>query len=143
MFEEDIFADERERLNNEEPKSVRVEGPAEIADRMHVYTSVLKGIADEHHSQNPEKRLVVWAVGHGDNISPFIHKHVRGVPQKERYLKMEKNGGITIEVAKDGTAKTELSGREFVISFDSLQPDPKRERKSQAEIDRILADFRE
>ncbi len=129
MFEEDELKQERQKMG--------AEGPDEIADRINTYLSLLKLISDEHHQSHPGRRLLLWAVSHGDTITPYVKNHVAKLP-KDAFLPVKTNGGITIAITPDGKAKTALSGNSFEVSFDPLKPDLTRRRKSAAELEALL-----
>lgn len=107
-YEEDLKKEEREEMG--------AEGPSEIADRVRYTLSTLSNISKKYHKDNPGRRLVVWAVSHYDSISPYLKKHVHGVSTEDNYLPIEQGGGITIDVGKDGSANTEISGQTFQIN---------------------------
>jgi len=130
MFEEDEFKEEREKIG--------AEGPNEIADRIESYLSIVKLLADEHHRNNPGRKMLIWAVSHGDTITPYVKRHVANLPM-DTYLPVKKNGGLTIEISADGDATTQLSGKEFSVSFDSLDPDTNYKRKSPEELKAFLS----
>jgi len=130
MFEEDEFKKKREELG--------AEGPTEIADRINAYFSMIKLLGDEYHKQNPGRKLLVWAVSHGDTITPYAKQHIADLPL-DAFLPVKKNGGLTIEVSADGNATTQLSGKEFSVSFDPLEPDLSYKRKLPSELKALLS----
>lgn len=109
QFEQDT---EREKR-----KEMGAEGVEEIAARTRSFLRLLVESAKLRH-EGREKRLVVWAVGHYDNISPFVKVDVLGRPATD-YLPINAAAGITLEVSADGKVKTQLSGKDFDVALGS------------------------
>lgn len=105
-YETDKEKVEREKLG--------AEGVEDIAERMRHVIKLLARYGRMLHSRQKDKRLIIWAVSHYDSLSPFIKKNVLGKPATD-YLPIDAGGGITLEVDKEGKAKTELGGQKFDV----------------------------
>ena len=105
-YETDTEKVERERLG--------AEGVEDIAERMRRFIKLFTRYGRMIHSHYKEKRLIVWAVSHYDSLSPFIKVNVLKRPATD-YLPINAGGGITLEIDKDGKAKTELSNQKFDV----------------------------
>ncbi len=91
------------------------EGPEEIAQRVNAFVSKVEQFAQQHHNMNPGRRVIVWAIGHYDNISPYLKKFVLDKPM-DTYLGVDKTAGVSINVHKDGKATSKIKGREFEVT---------------------------
>jgi hypothetical protein len=109
VLEDDTEAKTRARLG--------AEGPNGIARRMNAaLKKMVLGFAATYHKENPGKRLIVWAVGTYDTISPWVKGAVIGHKPAVLWVPAEKKGGIVIEVAPDlRSAKTQLGENSFSI----------------------------
>ncbi len=110
-YEEDTEKETRETMG--------VEGPLDIADRVAKITTLSALAAAEHHSTHPGRRLIFWEIGHYDNLSPFLKKYIAMMDDKtllDSYLAVDKKGGITIKLAADGKATTDLQGQKIDLS---------------------------
>lgn len=105
-YEADIEKSKREELG--------AEGVEDIAKRMSHFLKLLSRYGRMVHSRQKDKRLIVWAVSHYDSLSPFIKANVLKRPATD-YLPINAGGGITLEISKEGKAKTELGGQEFDV----------------------------
>lgn len=105
-YEADKEKAEREKLG--------AEGVEDIAERMGHIIKLLTRYGRMIHSRQKDKRLIIWAVSHYDSLSPFIKKKVLGKPTTD-YLPIDAGGGITLEVDKEGKAKTELGGKKIDV----------------------------
>ncbi len=92
-----------------------VEGPDEIAERVNYTVSLQAQLAKEFHEHNPGQRLIVWAVGSYDSLSPYIKRNVQGVDPAKNYLGMDKSGGIALDIAPDGGISTTIQGKKLPI----------------------------
>jgi hypothetical protein len=100
-FEEDI--EKQYRL------SVFGEGPDEIVDRALNYLNFMKRYSDFFHEKNTNSRLIIWSGTHYDLISPLIKQLVLKLDKKET-VAVDYNGGIAINIDKDGKFLTSIDG---------------------------------
>lgn len=107
-YETDAPEDRAKRLE------LGAEGPEDIADRVNKFVKTIERYAEEYHRLNPGRRVMVWAVGHYDNISPFLKKYVLDKPM-DTYLGVEKNAGVSIGVDAEGIASSTIQGQKFSI----------------------------
>lgn len=107
-FEEDKEKATREKMG--------AEGPGDIADRTAFSVRALARYAEAYHKANPGRRLIIWAATHYDTISPYVKREAFGVSNDEQLL-VDYGGGITIDIDKDGVAKTEIAGKEYPIAL--------------------------
>ncbi len=57
---------------------------------------------------------MIWGATHYDTISPYVKRDLFEVG-KETQLMVDYGGGITIDIDANGTAKTELGGKEYQV----------------------------
>lgn len=95
-----------------------VEGPKEIADRVRDYVGTVANAAKLWHGKHPDRRLIVWAIGHYDNLAPYIKENVTKVGTVGTFMKMDKRGGIVMTTGPDHEqAKTTIQGHEFDVQL--------------------------
>lgn len=111
-FEDDAEKETRERLG--------AEGPDEVADRLKDYLKTLANAMKLYHQLHPNRRMIVWAISHYDTISPFIKRHVAGMPKTD-YLPIDNGAGIVINIKKDQKASAEISGNYYDLSLFSSE----------------------
>jgi len=107
-YEQDIEKAKREELG--------AEGVEDIAERMRRFVKLLARYGRMMHSRQKDRRLIIWAVSHYDSISPFIKGTVLKKPTTD-YLPINAGGGITLEIDKEGKAKTEISDQKFDVKL--------------------------
>lgn len=98
--------------------SLGVEGPNEIADRVSQLVNLSAYIADLTKQGDKDKRVVVFAVGHYDNISPWAKKTLLGINPADGFIPVEKGGGLVIQRKTDGTASTFVGGKEYHLDIE-------------------------
>lgn len=92
-----------------------VEGPDQIADRVHHALLAQARFARGYHQSNPGRRLFIWIVSHYDAISPFIKKYVFGVDPATTYLPIDYGGGITLTIDKSGYLTCTIRDRRYSV----------------------------
>lgn len=92
-----------------------VEGPEEIAERVNYVVSLQTQLAKEYHAKNPGRRLVIWAVGTYDSLSPYFKRYVEGNDPAKRYLGLAKGGGIALDIDPKGAISTTVQGQQFTV----------------------------
>ena len=112
VFEDDSEKETREKLG--------AEGPTEIADRMGHIMDISSTIADLCQRDDPERRVIVLTLGHYDNISPWIKKHLMGIDPAKGFVPIEKGGGLVVKRAVDKTASTKIGNTTFPVEFEPL-----------------------
>lgn len=100
-FEEDVEKEFRMQVFGE--------GPDEIVDRAINYLTVIKRYSDYFHSVKKNSRLIVWSGTHYDLISPLVKQLVMGL-DKEDYVGVDYNGGISLVIDKYGMFSTFIEG---------------------------------
>jgi len=90
------------------------EGPDEIAERVRHFIATIENFTAQHHTANPGRKVIVWAVGHYDNISPYLKKYVLH-KQMDTYLGVDKNAGISIKIDPNHKATSRIKGQEFKV----------------------------
>lgn len=91
-----------------------VEGPNDIAERIKHFMGILAQTAKEHHTSNPDRRLIIWANSHYDSISPYVKAHVAKLEGNEflnTYCPVDYLAGITITIDKEGKTTTKLGDK--------------------------------
>lgn len=119
-YEADKDKNERERFG--------AEGVEDIAERMRVFVKFLARYGKILNSRQEDKRLIIWAVGHYDSLSPFIKNNILRRSVTEYYLPIETGAGITLEFDKEGRAKTEIGNQKFDVI---LEADKKEKNKDK------------
>ncbi|MDP2860275.1 MAG: hypothetical protein Q8N98_01015, partial [bacterium] len=112
-----------------------VEGPSGIAIRVRrALTNLVQNTVREYHDKDPDALVYVWTVGQYDNITPFVRGYIgqhepyyieQGSDPSMWYLPADKGGGLTLELCEDGTVKTTLGKKEFVVPLLFKKPDEK------------------
>lgn len=100
-FEEDIEKQHRMKVFGE--------GPDEIVDRALNYLTLIKRYSDYFHATNPNSRLIIWSGTHYDLISPLVKQLILKV-DKQEIVDVENNGGIAINIDKEGRFITSIDG---------------------------------
>lgn len=95
----------------------QAEGPQDIANRVKCAINILSKAAQEYHTNNSGRRLIMTVIGHYDCMSPYI-KDVIDMDMGE-YLGIKKLGGIEIDVNVDGLAKAKIQGKEFDLEINN------------------------
>lgn len=108
-YEADTYRTEREAMG--------AEGPEDIAERVRNYAGTLSHAAELWHQNHPGQRLVVFAVSHYDNISPFIKEHVTHQGTTNDYLGIENNGGIAIRARAGSNPTSTIRGHTYNVTF--------------------------
>lgn len=107
-FEDDVERETRVKMG--------VEGPLEIADRVRDYVGTVANAAKLWHEKHPDRRLIVWAVGHYDNLAPYIKENVTKAGTVGTFMKMDKKGGIVLTTGPDHKeATTSIQGQKFTV----------------------------
>jgi cobalamin biosynthesis Mg chelatase CobN len=109
------FEDDSEK---EQRESLGVEGPTEIADRVAQLVNLAAYIADLTKQGDKDKRVVVLAVGHYDNISPWAKKNLLGINPADGFIPVEKGGGLVIQRKTNGSASTLVGGKEYLLDIE-------------------------
>jgi broad specificity phosphatase PhoE len=110
---------------DEEPvRSARIElgieGREEIADRVKETVDGLLGLSKDYLKEFPRDRLVIWVVGHYDNISPFVLRDVIGVKPTEALLPANKGSGIVLHrSAATGQVHTKIGGTNYSVAINT------------------------
>lgn len=105
-FNKDTHKELREELG--------AEGPAEIAERMREFTSVLARFGSMYHKQHEGRKLVIWVVTHGDTLEPYENL-VLGAPHEDIHVGY--NDGIGIAIDGEGEAVSEVGGKSYAVDF--------------------------
>lgn len=100
-------------------ESLGVEGPSEISERMSQLVNLSSHIADMHQQRDSSRRVVVFAVGHYDNISPWAKRTLLGIDPSQGFIPVEKGGGLVIKKSADGNAETIVGGKQYPIKIES------------------------
>ena len=100
-------------------ESLGVEGPSEIAERMSQLVNLSGYIANIHQGRDPSRRVVVFAVGHYDNISPWAKRTLMGIEPSQGFIPVEKGGGVVIKKGVDGSAETTVGGKQYTVRIES------------------------
>lgn len=111
-YESDAEKEMRENLG--------VEGPSDIADRVNHLVDICSTIADIHRKDDPEKRVIVVAIGHYDNISPWVKQYILGLNPADSFVPIVKGSGLVIKKSKDGEAAANIGGVSYPIEIESL-----------------------
>ncbi|MFA5925773.1 MAG: hypothetical protein WC831_02470 [Parcubacteria group bacterium] len=111
------FEEDAEQVRRTE---LRAEGPTDISDRVDHFVSIATTIVDLHQEGNPQKRVVIFAIGHYDNLSPWVKSHLAGIDPAKGFVPMEKGGGLVIKRSSDKTAETSVGARTFAVKLESL-----------------------
>lgn len=96
------------------------EGPSDIADRVDHVVNICSMVADKHLEGNPDKRVVVLAIGFYDNVSPWIKKELLGQDPAKSFVPIEKGSGIVIKRGPDGAATTQIDDKTYDLQIDGL-----------------------
>lgn len=88
-FEEDKYADEREKLN--------AEGPDQIVARSCTYIEALQRYASHFHKTYSNSRLIIWNGSHYDLISPLAKQKIFSL-EKEDIVTVDYCGGLSIKI---------------------------------------------
>lgn len=113
VFEDDTEKETRLRYG--------AEGPSDIAARTDYMVSVCSTIAALHQARSPEKRVVVFAVGNYDNISPWVKAHVARINPAEGFIPIDKGGGLVIVKTDDqDSATTTIGGKTYDVDVHGL-----------------------
>ncbi len=110
-YEDDTEKDIRESLG--------VEGPSEIAERMSQLVNLSGYIANIHQQRDPSRRVIVFAVGHYDNISPWAKRTLMGIDPSQGFIPVEKAGGLVIRKGTDGSAETVVGGKQYPVKIET------------------------
>lgn len=106
---------DKEKSSREE---MGAEGPQEIADRMSHSLSLFADSARRALENNPDRRMIIWAVSHYDSISPLAKKHILDMSVEDGYLPVDYGGGISIKIDKAGSATTTIQGQEYQVNLE-------------------------
>lgn len=96
-----------------------VEGPLDIADRMAYFMTLAAHTSAEYHRTHPGRRLVIWANGHYDSMSPFLKKYVAMLDDStvlDEYLPVDKKGGLTFKFDPEGKLSTNIKDQHIDLS---------------------------
>ncbi len=105
-FEEDKEKETREKLG--------AEGPDEIVERIKLVINVLSRYSRLYHKNNPNHRLIIWAVTHYDTISPFVKRELYGV-EKDFKLEVDNGAGISINIDPEGNSAVPIGESTYKI----------------------------
>ncbi len=106
---------------------MEVEGPHNIAFRTRQAMTKMMLMAREHLENHPDSRVIVWGIGMYDNIAPWLKAYVFKVNPKEYYVRIEKGGGIVVDIDLKGepqTAVTEIGGITHEVECLLWEPHP-------------------
>lgn len=110
------YEDDTEKELREE---LEVEGPDGVADRMSKLVNLCSYMADLCQQDDPSRRVIVLAVGHYDNISPWAKKNLMGINPADGFIPVEKAGGLVITRGTDGTATTTVGGKQYPLNIET------------------------
>ena len=68
------------------------------------------------HNAKPGHRLVIWAATHYDTISPYVKREIFGMA-KDTPLAVDYGAGITIDISRDGRAKTKIAQTSYPMNL--------------------------
>lgn len=105
-FEEDLAKEKRMEMG--------AEGPDDLADRLKKSMDILARFARRYHSENPDRRLVIWAASHYDTITQLVKRDLYGAG-KEQFVGVDYGAGITVKVDKEGNADTIIDGKRYQV----------------------------
>lgn len=106
-YEDDSEQELREQLG--------VEGPNEIAERMDTIVELCGHMAELCRQDDPSRRVIVLAVGHYDNISPWAKQNLMGIKASEGFIPVEKGAGVVIKKSTNGQSETIVGGRKYQL----------------------------
>jgi hypothetical protein len=119
-------------IDDDPDKKIReemgAEGPEEIADRVAAYMKTVANAMSSYHEKHPGRRAIVWAIGHYDNISPYLKRKVLGVA-KDEFLGVDKGSGVVFNIGKDGKTSTQIEGHRLAVD---LNPKAKNNMNDEA-----------
>lgn len=76
-----------------------VETQQQIAARTNsALTELTVAFARNYHQEHPGRRLIIWADGMYDNVSPWVKRYVQNKDPSKTFLPMEKGSGITVKI---------------------------------------------
>ncbi len=105
-----------ENFNRDTHKELRenlgAEGPIEIADRLNESINVVARFARLYHGLNPDRKLVVWMVTHGDGLVPYVQRAL-GVPEEDFSAGYDEGIGIAID--SGGNATVNIRRKEYKV----------------------------
>jgi hypothetical protein len=93
-------------------------GPTEIANNVDHFVSIATTIVDLHQKNNPQKRVAIFAIGHYDNLSPWVKSHLAGIDPAKGFVPMEKGGGLVIKRSPNKTAETSIGTKTFPVKLE-------------------------
>lgn len=93
------------------------EGVQDIVDRTKKSLAIMERYARIFHTNNPGKKLVIWAASHYDTLSPLV-KDATGANFGD-YLPVDYGAGITIELKNGQTPTFEVAGKQVPLSLAS------------------------
>jgi hypothetical protein len=108
-FEEDAEKEMRQ--------SVGADGPDDIANDMNNVLRICSRIAETHQEKNPDKRVIVFAIGFYDNLSPWIKKYLLKADPAKKFVPIEKGSGLVIKKTPAGVASTIIGEKSFSVEI--------------------------
>ena len=90
-------------------KEIGAESAIDISSRV---MRLMKIAAEAYKGDNPERKLVVWMVTHGEDVRSFA-QHGMGA-EAENYVP-DYNESLDINIAPDGKMTTEFRGKEYKV----------------------------
>jgi hypothetical protein len=108
-FEEDAEREMRQ--------SFGADGPDDIANDMNNALQICSRIAETHQEENPDKRVVVFAIGFYDNLSPWVKKYLLKSDPAKKFVPVEKGSGLVIKKTPAGVASTTIGEKSFSVEI--------------------------
>jgi len=78
-------------------------GPVETADAVADFMHVSQGFAEAYQEANPDRRLIIWAIGHYDSLTHYIKRDMLGEDIRDTLMPMDKLSGVVIHNHNSGS----------------------------------------
>lgn len=99
----------------EKREELGAEGVYDILDRTKKSIAIMERYAGVFHSNNPNKKLLIWVASHYDTISPLV-KDATGTSFEE-FVPVDYGAGVVIELGKNSEPILSAQGEKVTLNL--------------------------